>query len=241
MAHRVTHGGDVEVLDDIALGLRRQGDRIDDVGARGSMLLEKLRAVWDGPDLEKFALEWRAAHRQVDAAHQAIRGFGKKLTLESESQRGASGGGSGSGGGRGFAPADGDEGAAFAPAGGDEDFAPAGQEFVPAGGGEAGLVSAVPARLTGEVISTVDSGGAQDGGWDAFAPADEDVLGPAAEGATTTGSPSSVTTASGLGLDLGLGDGLASGSGAGGETSGWLVLDRVDPTRTTDTPSTSEE
>lgn len=98
MAHRVTHGADVEALDDIALGLRRQGDRVGDVGSRGSMLLTRLRALWDGPDLEEFATEWRAAHREVDAAHDALRAYSRQLSLAAAGQRDVSGTGWGGGG-----------------------------------------------------------------------------------------------------------------------------------------------
>lgn len=114
MGQRVSHGADAEVLDDVAVALRRQGDLIDDVGGRGSAHLEKLRAAWDGPDFEEFAKRWRRAHRQVDEAAQAIRAYAKLLSMESDDQRRSSsspsggtgdlghrgGGGSGSGGGR---------------------------------------------------------------------------------------------------------------------------------------------
>lgn len=87
MSGRVTHGADVEQLDDIAVALRRQGARISDVGGRGSAHLEKLRALWDGPDFEKFAKEWRAAHRSIDDAESALRTFSRTLAAESEQQR----------------------------------------------------------------------------------------------------------------------------------------------------------
>lgn len=114
MGQRVSHGADAEVLDDVAVALRRQGDLIDDVGGRGSAHLEKLRAAWDGPDFEEFAKRWRRAHRQVDEAAQGIRAYAKLLSMESDDQRRSSsspsggtgdlghrgGVGSGSGGGR---------------------------------------------------------------------------------------------------------------------------------------------
>ena len=114
MGQRVSHGADAEVLDDVAVALRRQGDLIDDVGGRGSAHLEKLRAAWDGPDFEEFAKRWRRAHRQVDEAAQGIRAYAKLLSMESDDQRRSSsspsggtgdlghrgGRGSGSGGGR---------------------------------------------------------------------------------------------------------------------------------------------
>lgn len=114
MGQRVSHGADAEVLDDVAVALRRQGDLIDDVGGRGSAHLEKLRAAWDGPDFEEFAKRWRRAHRQVDEAAQGIRAYAKLLSMESDDQRRSSsspsggtgdlghrgGGGAGSGGGR---------------------------------------------------------------------------------------------------------------------------------------------
>lgn len=87
----VTHGADVEQLDDIARGLRLQGERIGEVGGRGSALLERLRALWDGPDFEEFSRNWRAAHRGIDGAQDAIRTYGKRLMLESDAQRDASG------------------------------------------------------------------------------------------------------------------------------------------------------
>lgn len=100
MASRVTHGADVELLDDAAIGLRRQGDRIGDVGGRGSALLEKLRAVWDGPDFEDFSREWRRAHRRIDDAEEAIRAYSKRLLVEADDQRLAAGGSlAGAGGG----------------------------------------------------------------------------------------------------------------------------------------------
>lgn len=89
MVSRVTHGADVEQLDDVAIGLRRQGDKIGDVGGRGSALLEKLRALWDGPDFEEFSREWRSAHRTIDDAEEALRAYGKRLLVEAEEQRAA--------------------------------------------------------------------------------------------------------------------------------------------------------
>lgn len=91
MSQHISHGADVEQLDDIAVGLRRQGDRIADVGGRGASLLEKLRAVWDGPDFEKFASQWRSAHRVIDDAESAMRTYSRKLVDEAEQQRHSSG------------------------------------------------------------------------------------------------------------------------------------------------------
>ena len=87
MSGKVTHGADVEELDDIAVGLRRQGSKIADVGGRGAAQLEKLRALWDGPDFEKFAKDWRAAHRVIDDAESALRTYSRKLAAESDQQR----------------------------------------------------------------------------------------------------------------------------------------------------------
>lgn len=102
MPQRVTHGADVDQLDEIAVSLRRQSERMHDVGGRGSALLEKLRALWDGPDFEEFSKEWRAAHRQIDDAEDSLRTYSRKLNHEADSQRGSSGGpmsGGGQGGG----------------------------------------------------------------------------------------------------------------------------------------------
>lgn len=100
MATHISHGADVERLDDVAVGLRRQSTRIADVGERGSLLLEKLRALWEGPDFEKFADEWRAAHRRITEAESALRAFSRHLVEESDAQRQSSsrpaGGGSAS-------------------------------------------------------------------------------------------------------------------------------------------------
>lgn len=90
MSYQVSHGADPEVLDDIAVALRRQGEAIDDAGGRGAAYLEKLRAVWDGPDFEAFAKRWRQAHRQVDDAAQEMRRYSKKLSTEAEDQRSSS-------------------------------------------------------------------------------------------------------------------------------------------------------
>lgn len=87
MSGKVTHGADVEELDDLAVGLRRQGSKIADVGGRGAAQLEKLRALWDGPDFEKFAKDWRAAHRIIDDAESALRTYSRKLAAESDQQR----------------------------------------------------------------------------------------------------------------------------------------------------------
>lgn len=87
MAQHISHGADVEQLDDIAVGLRRQSEKIADVGGRGASLLEKLRALWDGPDFEKFSNDWRAAHRVIDDAESSMRTFSRKLVNESEHQR----------------------------------------------------------------------------------------------------------------------------------------------------------
>ncbi|GAB3113138.1 hypothetical protein GCM10027055_17360 [Janibacter alkaliphilus] len=92
MPQRVTHGADVDQLDEIAVSLRRQSERMHDVGGRGSALLEKLRALWDGPDFEEFSKEWRAAHRQIDDAEDSLRTYSRKLNHEADSQRGSSGG-----------------------------------------------------------------------------------------------------------------------------------------------------
>lgn len=91
MAQHISHGADVEQLDDIAVGLRRQSEKIADVGGRGASLLEKLRALWDGPDFEKFSNDWRAAHRVIDDAESSMRTFSRKLVNESEHQRHSSG------------------------------------------------------------------------------------------------------------------------------------------------------
>ena len=91
MSGKVTHGADVEALDEIAVGLRRQGTRIADVGGRGAVHLEKLRALWDGPDFEKFAKEWRVAHRAIDDAEHALQNYSRKLVAEADSQRSSSG------------------------------------------------------------------------------------------------------------------------------------------------------
>ncbi|WP_068262331.1 WXG100 family type VII secretion target [Janibacter limosus] len=101
MAKHFSHGADVEQLDDIAVGLRRQSERIADAGGRGAVMLEKLRAVWEGPDFENFAGSWRTAHRDLDDAEAAVRTYSRKLLEESESQRHASGMPSGGGGGHG--------------------------------------------------------------------------------------------------------------------------------------------
>lgn len=87
MAQHISHGADVEQLDDIAVGLRRQGDRVADVGGRGAVLLEKLRSVWDGPDFERFAGQWRSAHRVIDDAESSLRTYSRKLVDEAEQQR----------------------------------------------------------------------------------------------------------------------------------------------------------
>lgn len=87
MATHISHGADVERLDDIAVGLRRQGTRIAEVGDRGAVLLEKLRALWEGPDFEKFAEEWRVAHRRIDEAESALRAASRHLAAESDAQR----------------------------------------------------------------------------------------------------------------------------------------------------------
>ncbi|WP_435200074.1 WXG100 family type VII secretion target [Janibacter sp. GS2] len=87
MSGKVTHGADVEELDDIAVALRRQVARICDVGGRGAAQLERLRALWDGPDFEKFAKEWHAAHRSIDEAESALRTYSRTLAAESEQQR----------------------------------------------------------------------------------------------------------------------------------------------------------
>lgn len=83
----ISHGADVERLDDIAVALRRQGDKVTDAGDRGANLVERLRALWDGPDFERFAKDWRAAHRQLDDAESAMRTFSRKLVAEAEAQR----------------------------------------------------------------------------------------------------------------------------------------------------------
>lgn len=101
MAKHFSHGADVEQLDDIAVGLRRQSERIADAGGRGAVMLEKLRAVWEGPDFDTFAESWRAAHRDLDEAEAAMRTYSRKLLEESDSQRHASGMSSGGGGGHG--------------------------------------------------------------------------------------------------------------------------------------------
>lgn len=108
MVRHISHGADVEQLDDIAVGLRRQGEKLADVGGRGAVLLEKLRVEWDGPDFEKFATRWRLAHRHIDEAEASLRTYSRKLLAESDSQRNTSGlssgggrGGSGTGGGSG--------------------------------------------------------------------------------------------------------------------------------------------
>lgn len=87
MSGKVTHGADVERLDDIAVGLRRQGTRVADVGGRGAAQLETLRALWHGPDFEKFANQWRTAHRCIDEAEAAMRTFSRKLVAEADQQR----------------------------------------------------------------------------------------------------------------------------------------------------------
>ena len=86
----ISHGADVERLDDIAVALRRQGDKVTDAGDRGANLVERLRALWDGPDFERFAKDWRAAHRQLDDAESAMRTFSRKLVAEAEAQRNTS-------------------------------------------------------------------------------------------------------------------------------------------------------
>ncbi|MGO4131664.1 WXG100 family type VII secretion target [Janibacter sp. RAF20_2_2] len=105
MARHISHGADVEQLDDIAVGLRRQSERLSEVGGRGAVLLEVLRAKWEGPDFEEFARSWRSAHRAIDAAEGSLRGASRLLAEESDAQRGASGvpsgGGSGGSGGSG--------------------------------------------------------------------------------------------------------------------------------------------
>ncbi|MHA7127693.1 WXG100 family type VII secretion target [Janibacter indicus] len=69
------------------MALRRQGDKVTDAGDRGANLVERLRALWDGPDFERFAKDWRAAHRQLDDAESAMRTFSRKLVAEAEAQR----------------------------------------------------------------------------------------------------------------------------------------------------------
>lgn len=101
MARHISHGADVEQLDDIAVGLRRQGEKISDVGGRGAVLLEKLRVEWDGPDFEKFASRWRLAHRHIDEAEAALRTYSRKLLAEADAQRSSSGLSSSGAGGRG--------------------------------------------------------------------------------------------------------------------------------------------
>ncbi len=68
MAQHLSHGADVERLDDIAVALRRQSDAVAEIGARGATLLERLRVLWQGPDFERFAGEWRAARRTIEGA-----------------------------------------------------------------------------------------------------------------------------------------------------------------------------
>lgn len=107
----ISHGADVEHLDDTAVALRRQGESIAAVGDRGAVLLQRLRALWEGPDFEKFAKGWRLAHRSLDDAEGALRQQSRRLADEAETQRRASGiftGGSGHGRG-----APGDSGLAF--------------------------------------------------------------------------------------------------------------------------------
>ena len=108
----ISHGADVEQLDDTAVALRRQGESIAAVGDRGAVLLQRLRALWEGPDFEKFAKDWRIAHRSLDSAEGALRQQSRRLADEAETQRRASGifTGGGSGHGRGSS---GDSGLAF--------------------------------------------------------------------------------------------------------------------------------
>ncbi|CAM3973837.1 WXG100 family type VII secretion target [Janibacter anophelis] len=101
MVRHISHGADVEQLDDIAVGLRRQGEKLADVGGRGAVLLEKLRVEWDGPDFEKFASRWRLAHRHIDEAEAALRTYSRKLLAEADAQRSSSGISSSGSGGRG--------------------------------------------------------------------------------------------------------------------------------------------
>lgn len=98
MPQHISHGADVEQLDDIAVRLWRQGERIGDVGERGSRLLETLRVTWEGPDFEDFVSKWRAAHRGIDAAQGAVRAHSRALLEESDAQRRTSGLSSGQGG-----------------------------------------------------------------------------------------------------------------------------------------------
>lgn len=120
----ISHGADVEQLDDIAVALRRRAEEVAAAGDRGSALLERLRALWDGPDFERFAKEWRAAHRRIDDAEAALRGYSRALVAEAESQRstsgrpgagGAGGGGAASGRGGGLAVERGDRVAPTSP------------------------------------------------------------------------------------------------------------------------------
>ncbi|KRE37519.1 hypothetical protein ASG73_07570 [Janibacter sp. Soil728] len=111
MPQHISHGADVEQLDDIAVRLWRQGERIADAGERGVRLLETLRVAWDGPDFEEFVGKWRAAHRGIDDAQVALRSHSRKLLDESDAQRRVSGlssgqGGSHAGGGDGGAAVD---------------------------------------------------------------------------------------------------------------------------------------
>ena len=101
MASHISHGADAEQLDDIAVGLRRQSQRIAEVGERGASLVERLRAQWDGPDFEQFAHGWRTAHRVLGETETSMRAFSRQLVDESEAQRHTSGGPSGPGHGAG--------------------------------------------------------------------------------------------------------------------------------------------
>lgn len=98
MAQHLSHGADVERLDDIAVALRRQSDAVAEIGARGATLLERLRVLWQGPDFERFAGEWRAARRTIEGAETQLRVYSRKAGAASELQRSASGGSSGDGG-----------------------------------------------------------------------------------------------------------------------------------------------
>lgn len=91
MASHISHGADVEQLDDIAIRLRRQSERIADVGERGASLFERLRAQWDGPDFDKFAQSWRTAHRALGDTEASMRTFSRQLVDESDAQRQKSG------------------------------------------------------------------------------------------------------------------------------------------------------
>lgn len=97
MAQHLSHGADVERLDDIALALRRQSEAVGEIGGRGATMVERLRAVWQGPDLEEFAAEWRAARRTIEAAQAQLSLYGRRAAVASELQRSASGGSSGAG------------------------------------------------------------------------------------------------------------------------------------------------